>query len=306
MTLQTRIVNPAHCDAEPYGEFRLEDPRLGVLDLTAPGYVVSGFTIGHPSERPIVRGRALNDGLLDESSFLGGRAVSFAVRYETRVRRAQELEDALKAYMSPRRRPRLVWSRKGTPDDLRSLPVRGIDAPVTVDGSDYPVLVTSWLSASAYIEAPTDTCVVVASSEVDEAGRLYPLTFDREYPAQNPIGAFAALNAGNAPADWTAVVTVGASGTVVQPTFTVNGIAMSFDQNGGLTLTAGQTLVIDTRSRTVLLNNDPATPRLNRVNFLEWSWEDLQLQPGENLVSFRHSGTSTVAFASICWRSAWL
>lgn len=285
---------------------RLEDPTLGVLDLMAPGYVVADIVIGHPVERPVERDRALNDGRIDESQFLGGRAVTFSVMLDTRVLPMETLLDRFKAFMSPRRRPLLVWSYLGTPTSLRTLLVRGVDAPVALNGTRYPTLVTSWKSPWAFQRGYESSCVVVIPSQAEEAGRTYPLEFDRTYPAQLPVGAFVALNEGNENADWRATVAVGGSGTVVNPVFTVNGVPMRFAENGGITLTAGQTLMIDTAARSVLLNNDPADPRLDRVNYLDWQWEDLQLAPGTNLVSFRHNGSSTEAFATICWDTTWL
>lgn len=300
------LVPPCAAPIDRFAVFRLEEPTLGTLDLTAPGYVVSDIVIGHPSERAVERARALNDGAIDETQFFGGRAVTFTVTLDTRVLPFETLVDRLKAFTSPRRRPLLVWSYLGTPTSLRTLLLRGVDAPVAMNGTRYPVVVSSWKSPWAFQRGYEQSCVVITPSQAEEAGRTYPLTFNRTYPAQLPVGAFVAANNGNENADWTAVVSAGPTGTVVNPVITVNGVAMRFDQNGGITLTAGQTLVIDTAARSVLLNNDPADPRLDRVNYLAWQWEDLQLRPGTNLVSYRHTGSSTVAFATICWDTTWL
>lgn len=289
-----------------FAVFRLEDPQLGILDLTAPGYVVSNFVIGHPAEREVARDRALNDGRIDDTSFVGGRAVTFTVRFDTRVLPHETLLDRLKAFMSPRRRPLLVWSYFGTPDSLRTLQLRAVDAPVAMAGSRFPEMPCTWKSPWAFQRAYAATCVVVVPTQASEAGRTYDLTFPREYPAQLPVGSFIANNVGNERADWTATIAVGAAGTVVDPVFSVNGVDMSFDQNSGLTLLAGQTLIVDTAARSVLLNGDPTEPRFDRLNFLDWNWEDLQLAPGTNLVSFTHEGTSTEAFATICWTATWL
>lgn len=284
----------------------LEHPRLGILDLTAPGYAVTDLSIGHPAERPIERDRALNDGRIDETTFLGGRAVTLSVMFDTRVLPWTTLRDALKAYMSPRLRPLLVWSYFGAPDDLRALELRGVDAPEALSGSRFPVYVTSWKSPWSYMRSPEASVEVVRPSQIDEEGRAYNLVPDRSYPAQLPAGSFYAINAGNSPSDWTAVIAVGGTGTVDNPSFSVNGVDMTFDQNGGLSMPAGATLVIDTAARTMLLNNDPTTPRFDRVNFLDWNWEDLQIQPGTNIVSFQHSGTSTEAAATVSWYPSWL
>lgn len=291
-----------------FATFRLEDPVLGSLDLTAPGYVVSEFVVGHPAERPVERNRALNDGAYDQTEFLGGRAVTWSLMLDTRVLPMQTLLDRFRPYMSPRRRPLLVWSYLGTPDELRTLSLRGVDCPVAVSGSRsrFPTLPCSWKSPWAYMRGYEQQCVTIVPSAAAEAGRTYPLTFDRTYPAQLPVGAFEVYNGGGERADWRATIVVGPLGTVVDPALTVNGVDFTLDELDGLTMTAGQTLVIDTAERTVLLNDDPDEPRYDRVNYLDWNWEDLQLRPGSNLVRFQHTGTSTEAFATICWDLAWL
>lgn len=301
----------ATIDCEPvdrFATFRLEDPVLGTLDLMAPGYIVSDFVVGFPAERPVERNRALNDGAYDQTEFLGGRAVTFNVLLDTRVLPMQTLRDRLARYLSPRRRPLLVWSYLGTPDELRTLMVRGVDAPFAISGnrSRFPTIPCSWKSPWSFMRGYEQQCVTIVPSQAAEAGRTYPLTFDRTYPAQLPVGAFEVYNGGGERADWSATIAVGSLGTVVDPVLTVNGVDFSVDELDGLTMTAGQTLVIDTAERSVLLNGDPDEPRYDRVNFLDWNWEDLQLAPGSNLVRFTHDGTSTEAFATICWDLAWL
>jgi hypothetical protein len=68
----------------------------------------------------------------------------------------------------------------------------------------------------------------------------------------------------------------------------------------------GQTLVIDQQERTVLLNNDPNESRYDRLNFEDWDWDDLALQPGANIVRLQGSGFTSTSLMTICWRSAWL
>jgi hypothetical protein len=284
----------------------LSDPVLGDLSLLSPGFVMVDLTIGHPAERAVVRNRALNDGQIDDSKFLGGRAVTVTLRFNNRVLPTQELLDAVRPFLSPRHRPRLTWSHPGSSDDLRSLPVRGVDAPILLNGPKYNTMVMQFMSADAFITNPVKSSVTAGLTGTTEAGRAYDLAFDRAYPAQSPVGSKIATNRGSAPADWVATIFVGSTGTVVDPSLLVNDVEMSFADNGGLTMTANQTLVIDTKERSILLNGDPTTSRYGQSNFLDWNWDDFQFRAGANPIRLDHSGTSSESVVTMVWSDSWL
>ena len=135
-----------------------------------------------------------------------------------------------------------------------------------------------------------------------EEGREYDLTFDRVYVPTPPVGGVYVYNAGTAPADWTMTLTA----AMTNPTVTVRSTDMIFNRNGGVTLLTGQTLQIDTRERTILLNGDPTLSRYDRVNFEDWVWDDLLLQPGLNLVRLQGTGFNFSTRLTICWSDHYL
>jgi hypothetical protein len=290
--------------------YLIEDD-LGQLDLDCDdGLVVASLEVGFPAERPVVRGRALGDGVFDDSRYVGSRVITVALRFnddecEDPLRELQQMIDSVMAYMNPRRRPRLVWELKTGSGDERSAVVRGIDAPVIIEGQRYPIVVFQFATTTAFLELPDEVCFVRDPNEyVPEPGRVYPLTFDRVYPPTVPTDAVAVLNPGNAPADWVATIL----GPAIEPNVIVNGVPIRTDRAGGITLIGGQTLVIDTRERTVLLNNDPNESRYDRLNFEEWSWDDLLLRPGVNVFRFNGAGNwfTDATRLTICTRGAWL
>jgi hypothetical protein len=294
------------CAGKPEtGRFVLSEPSLGVLDLTAPGWVVMDFQIGHPTERPIVRPRSLNDGIRDDSAFVGGRAITFSLMLNNNALPTQTLLDIVRPYFSPRYRPVLIWSHAGSRDDTRRTVVRGIDAPLPVARAKFPTLVCSFLAADAQIFSEGLNQRTFGPSASVESGRSYDETYDKDFPFSSPVGSTIVTNGGNGFADWTTTLIAG-DGTMVNPSLFINDLEMSFDQNGGLTLLAGQTLVIDTKERSILIDGNPSTPAFDKVNFLDWSWADLQLQPGDNLVRVDFTGTSTNGVATIEWRDTWL
>jgi hypothetical protein len=276
----------------------LREPSLGELVFAdESGYVLTNFEIGWPTERPVVRGRALNDGLFDNTRYLGGRAITLSLRLDQRKQTMQTLYDRVAQFMSPRLRPTLEWALPGSPNDLRSLTVRGVNMPLPVNGPKYQTIVAQWLSPDSFTKAPIEQCVTSFPGGAED-GRTYNLTFDRNYPATLPTGAKYAVNGGTAPTPWTSTI----FGAITDPTMTVNGIDISFT---GLTLTAGQTVVINAEQRTVLLNGDPTESRYNLTNYADWTWDQVLLQPGSNIV--RLTGTApSAASMTVCWYDRWL
>lgn len=283
----------------------LDDPVLGQLDLDCgDGYVVSSFTIGWPAERPVVRSRALTDGVIDTTTYVGNRAVTVALRLDNTGcggHATQDLLDAVTPYLSPRRRPRVVWSVDKTPSSplhVRSLEVRGVDAPFTVDAPKALTLVCQWVATESFSRALDETCAVANITGAGELGRPYDLTFDRAYPFSPPFGVTQFTPNGNAPMTWTGTVT----SEVTDPELLINGTLITFT---GLTLAAGQTLDIDTGARTMLRNNDPADSVYALSNFQDWAWDDLLLQPGLNEIRLEAASYVGNPSFTLCWYDRW-
>ena len=266
------------------------------------GYVLVSLDIGFPEERPVVRGRALADGVYDDSKFLGRRAITVTIRLNNQIASSQALIDRLLAFMSQRRRPTLTWALAGSPTEFRSVVVRGVNAPISVNNPKYPTIVCSFVTEDAYLSSSAETCVILDPNNPEpEVGRVYNLTFNRVYVPTPPVGGIYITNTGTAPANWTGTLRYNA----INPLITVGSTIMDFSQNGGINLITGQTLVIDTKARTILLNGDPTLSRYDRVNFEDWSWDDLLLQPGSNLVRLQGSGFTFSTQLEFCWLDNW-
>jgi len=286
----------------------LEDPDLGRLDLECEdGFTVNSFEIGFPVVREVTRGRAISDGVFDDTRYLGARVVTVTLRMVSGgcnpAGSSQSLIDQVMPYLSPRRRPRLVWSLQRDPGEMRSATVRGLNAPVIITQKAYPTVVFQWVTIDSFTESPLLNCLSVRPDDPpEEEGREYDLTFDRQYVPIPPVGGFFAFNAGNAPAHWRATITALAT----DPTLTVGSNQLIFDRNGGISLVTGQTLVIDTKERTILLNDDPTESRYDRVNFEDWVWDDLLMQPGFNLFRLQGTGFNFRTELEVCWRDSYL
>jgi len=293
-------------------QVQLHDDQLGVLELGCDPYVVTGIQIGSPAVRVVSRVRSVADGTFDFSRYLGARAITVA----TRLRNAgqclnddpqsmQDLIDRVVPYMSPRRRPVLVWRLPGG-DTVRGAEVRGDSWPVAVEGPKFPVLPLSFVCPSGELYDATagiePLCVDISPASDTEAGRTYDLTFDRSYPPGQPIGGRWVTNPGNAPTHWTLTI----FGACTNPFFQINDHTMEWNVNGGVTLLGGQSLVVDSRERTMLFNGEVGESRYDRSNYQEWTWDDLLLHPGQNTVRFGAASLSPQAMARLCYRPVYL
>jgi len=282
----------------------LQEDSLGQLDLECiNGLVVTSFEIGFPSVREVITSRALTDGVLDTTRYLGARAVTVALRLDQKVLPTQALLDMLTPYMSPRVRPRIVWrvqSASVQPDPIyvRSLMIRGADAPLVIEGPKYQTIVLQWLAQDPYTEALEETCAVAVTTGTVELGRDYDLDFDRDYPFSPPFGVTLFTPLGNAPMDWFGTIT----SETVDPRILINSTEIIFT---GVTLTAGQTIEIDTLSRTILRNGTPGDSLYGLTNFQDWSWDDLLLRPGTNFIRMQAVSFTGDPSFTLCWTDRW-
>lgn len=292
-------------------QVELYDDDLGVLELGCDPYVVTSLQVGSPEVREVTRYRSLADGVLDDTRYVGARAITLAIRYKDRLLACSEgqptmqnLIDQLAPYMTPRRRPTLTWQLPGSVE-LRAAIVRGVNWGWTVEGPKAQGIAPQWVVPSGEILAGGPDalhCETITPSTDIEAGRTYDLVFDRTYPPSDAIGGRSVINPGNASTHW--VLTI--YGPVVNPSFTVNGVQLTTVKSGGVTLASGQTLVINTRNRTVLFNGQPAQSRYQTTNFDQWGWDDLMLQPGANIVRFDGTGLTVQTSAELCFTPVFL
>jgi hypothetical protein len=282
----------------------LSAPDLLDLDIDCvDGFVLVDLQVGFPAERPVVRARALADGFIDQSTFLGQRAITVTVRLDQRVSNSQALIDRLMPFLSPRRRVFLTWSLPGSPSELRQIEMRGVDAPLIIAQPKFYTVVCQFVSTGPFLTSADETCETVDPLGLpEEIGREYDLEFDREYIPNPPVGGFFALNNGTAPAHWRATIRAQAT----DPVLTVRDSQLDFSQGGGITLFTGQTLVIDTLDRTILLNDDPTESRYDRVNFEDWSWDDLLMRPGLNLFRLQGTNFNFTSQLEVCWRDTYI
>lgn len=265
---------------------------------------MTSLSIGYPTVREVSINKALADGSIDTTAFVGARAVTIALTLDNTKCdgfKTQDLLDIVMPYVSPRIRPTLVYTvDKNDPDPshVRSLLLRGADAPFTIDSPKALTLVCQWVAAEPFTSALDQVCAVAPLTEPTEFGRVYDLDFDRDYPFSPPVGVTQFTPLGNAPMDWTGTIT----SEVTDPTIFVNDVEVRFI---GLSLVSGQTIDIDTANRTILRNNDPSDSVYGFSNFVEWNWDDLRVTPGLNSIRLEAIIYNGNPAFTLCYYDRW-
>jgi hypothetical protein len=169
---------------------------------------------------------------------------------------------------------------------------RGLSAPI--DQSWFyaiPVVTARFVSTSSFIYDATATTVSTPILSGTSSGATWPFTWPLTWGALSPT-TFAATNSGTRRAEWTATIT----GPVTNPSF------VHVDQSKTIalvgSLSSGDTLVVDSETRTITLNGTT-----NYYSSLSSTSQWFTLTPGANTLSFRATaGTGTL---SLVYRNTW-
>lgn len=287
----------------------LTEPTLGTLDLECTeGFVVVDFQVGWPEVREVITPRALSDGSIDTTYYLGKRPITVTLRFDQTKLATQNLIDLVTPFLSPRYRPQIVWSVQqsgpwcpgpaASVETIRSLQVRGADGPLVVNAPKYLQMVLQWVAQDPYTTGLNQFCAVALITGAEEFGRVYDLTFDRDYPYSPQYGVTAFTPLGNAPMDWVGTITA----ELVNPNVLINNTTIDFS---GVTLLPGQTIIIDTLERTILLNGDPNSSLYGSTNFQDWTWDELRLDPGQNQIRLQADSYVGDPSFTLCWYDKW-
>ena len=150
----------------------------------------------------------------------------------------------------------------------------------------------------------TDALSTVALSVfAPSAGLSYPVTYPKAYGAGGSGAGTIVDNTG----DWetwpTLTINGPTSGTLTDPTVenVTTGKKIELNANGGVSIGVGQQLIIETHPvrRSILFATGAS--RYGRQSIASEFWP---LEPGDNELRFRASGTTTGATVDIEWRSA--
>lgn len=284
-------------------ELTLSADGLTDLVLTSEaGFCYVDLDLGFPVVRGVVDDRPDADGTDDTTVYFGSRAVSLSMVVQSGGGfTKQENLDRVVRFMSPRLRPELRYVLEEGGDERRVvLRAANVAAPlVAPHWLSAQRALLSWVAPDGVQELAVEETGLLEAAQDIEAGRVYPLTFNREYPESTPIGVATVTNAGNAPT----YPTIECYGPCTNPRVENQTAGLQFELVD-LTLAAGEFVEIDMRARTVLLNGLSNQSRYDRVDFATSMW--WPLLPGDNTLRYYPETFDTGAEAIVRYRSAWL
>lgn len=168
--------------------------------------------------------------------------------------------------------------------------------PVDFEDGWYHRIPTGVVEFVATDPALLDNTEQSASTTLPSAGGglTFPAVFPLLFGAVSTGGAITAHNAGSFDADATFRI----DGPCDNPRIESLTAGRTLAYNG--TIAAGEYLLLDTKSRTVLLNGTAS-----RYSQLDTSSRWFTLAPGDNQITFRAT-TPSAATMNMVWRSCWL
>lgn len=228
-------------------------------------------------------------GTLAGRDLAGGRRVpiSLVILGDSKAH-ALELLRTLQAAWRPRDADvDLLWREAGAQYLLRGRP-RLVDPDLALLAQAVIRVTLRFQATDPFIYSPTEH-LTGAIAPTPSVGRTYPRTYPWRYGARGAGGNMNVANNGTAPAPWRAVV----GGPCSEPRLISPDGAIAY----GGQLLDGETLLIDSRDRSVLLQGTASRYAL----LTEFRWFDLP--PGETEVLFSTADGQGGVFLS--WRDTW-
>ncbi len=185
--------------------------------------------------------------------------------------------------------------------ECRVLRRAGVSRDETTEFNPYILIVELIASDPAIYEdaLSTDTLTPFAPS----AGLSYPVIYPKAYGAGGSGAGTVVVNAG----DWetwpTLKVNGPSSGTLTDPIIenVTTGKTIELNANGGVSINVGQQLIIETHPVRRSIKFATGASRYGKISDATEFWP---LEPGDNELRFRASGTTTGATVGVEWRSA--
>ena len=257
---------------------RLEDPNAGVLELNAAnGYFITRLDFGYPEVRAVVDSRPLADGTDDRSRFLGARVVTMEL--QTRGDRQTKM-DELAPFLAPRNRPFLFFP---APEGERRVQLRPRMRNAAWEGPPERLrMILQWDAPNGTTETADLESVLIPAAVPVEPGIAFDWTFPLVFPAAGTEGATEVDTIGHASCPPVFVMHGPCTNPRIESLTDLREDGQPKRLRFDITLGINDTLTVDTRERTVKLND-----QFDRYSTLDPSvstwWT---LLPGNNFIRF--------------------
>lgn len=257
---------------------------------------------GWPEVRAVTTPLPDRDGVADYTRYMGQRVVTITGEIvENETARRQAILDRIARYCTPGVRPTLVVALED--DQPRSIVLRAeaFSAPLTNLSGGRFAFSASWRSANDprfyALESTTEIWLPPAAAA---AGRIYNLVYPRTYPtAYGGAGTIDVVVEGNAET-WP---TFEIFGPISNPQITELGDvgAIAF---AGLNIAQGHYVTVETATRRVYADGDPAADRYSYLDVSRTQW--FALEPGTTTLRFTGTAYGPPAQCQITWTDAYL
>lgn len=267
------------------------------VDLEGPGWFCSSLDLGSPTVRENVNNRSDNSGTIDRTEYLGSRVVSADITaIESAGGRIDEIAASFGPFMDPSQRPTLHYVLDRGTNPERTLVLRGAAYSWPIAGADQRDVQLQWVAPDPLALDPVQR-VAGAWVQAFGAGRVYPLTFNRTYPAgAGGSQTVHIVTAGDAfvrpilriygPLS-APVVTFKPDSTPTDPT-TYGVVPFT----NSLVLTAGQYVTVDTDAHRAYMFENPDQSVLTALDWPTLAWPVLQPTDGY-VMSISAAGNAT-------------
>jgi hypothetical protein len=278
--------------------------ELDFANWATHGIVVSTVDLGFPAVREVLTDLPTQDGSLDQTAFVGPRVITITGNFGPCTNGSRgAARNALAPFVAPGARSTFIIAPEDDADEM-AFTVRAMDFQAITAQGTTTNFTASWKAADPLAYGQSINEVDLRPTTGGSAGRTYPKTYPRSYPPTLGGGGTAYITTqGN----YSTFPVIEIFGPASNPTIqwldpylrTPLGPQIVFT---GLSIASTDHLTIDTRARTVVLNDDPNASRYSFLDFAATTWAPLAA--GLNLLWFSSPAAPPPAIAKVFWQDA--
>jgi hypothetical protein len=239
------------------------------------------------------------DGQYDTTHLFGPRVISMDGSFISGPQGSrQKAVDSLMPFLAASARPTLtVAVDDDTPARTYTLRPSAMTGPHV--SPNYTGFTVSWVAPDPTAYSTVSQNVVIQLGVV-AGGRTYPLVFPRTYVLTAPGGYAVAVNNGS----YQTWPVFDVHGACTNPVITYSPPATGKIVTVGMTVAAGDFVRFDTRTMTVLYNNQAGASRYYQLDFAQTVWQPFP--PGSTGIHFSAASSDTNAYLQATWSDAYL
>lgn len=281
----------------------LEDSDNGIIprvDLNNDNQIIINLLDpGYPSVREVTDPYVDGSGVLDSTQFHDSRLVTLRGVVVAGALPRSQVMDRMLAHMVPTARSFLHWDLNDDGGNRRCVQFRPgrMNRPIQNFNRIYfsmGLVVPKGVVESSLLQSKTINSSVSGGTE---SGRSYNLSFDRTYPASDPLGSSSVENEGSV----TAWPVIKIFGPCTNPQVDNVTIGKTYDFPS-LSVADGEVITIDTVQRTI--QNASAVSKMPDLDLTASEWWGLE--PGENILAFQPTTSSGASRCTVEYRHAYM